>query len=315
MSIKNFLTILVFLCGFSVFVYPQNAEADAARRRQEAENLRRQQERDLNQRRIALDNLQRNSSRTNRAEFKREPLNKSFVLSKKEREARDKLTAPDAEDLALVQDFLKQPHTGIFRLFPDNNCLSNGVIYVDGRCKNIFPGTWLYSFRKKDYSDDVVFDLWLKDGALITDGFLSQGILVKLGNFSLDNVSLESKGAKFLVNFKPAEKAAEIKKQYDQIGAGTASDGYIYSRSAEAKIGEIYLMRVIAYGVPKKVLDKVLNNAEYKTKLKFQTVDRDERKDIITAFRIIRKEADGNLTIVWKRLDERKSPEIIFPDN
>ncbi len=314
MNIKKILITLVFLCGFSVFVYPQNAEADAARRRQEAENLRIQQERDLNQRRQFLDNLQKNS-RTNRTEFKREPLNKSFILSKKEREARNKLTAPDAADVALVEDFLKQPRTGIFRLFSDNNCLSNGVVYIDGRCKNIFPGTWLYSFRKKDYSDDVVFDLWLKDGALITDGFLSQGILVKLGNFSLDNVSLGSRGAKFLVDFKPAEKAAEVKKQYDQIGAGTASDGYIYSRSVEAKIGEIYLMRVIAYGVQKKGLDKVLNNAEYKTKLKFQTVDRDERKDVIIAFRIIRKEVDGNLTIVWKELDERKSPEIIFPNN
>ncbi len=98
------------------------------------------------------------------------------------------------------------------------------------------------------------------------------------------------------------------------IGAGTESDGYIYSRSVEAKVGEVYLMRVIAYSVQKKVLDTVLNNAEDKTKLKFQMIDRDERKDVIIAFRIIKKEADGNLTIIWKEMEKKPSPEIIFPD-
>ena len=301
----------MLLCNFSIFVYPQNADADAARRRQEQENLRRQQERDLNQRRVFLDNLRRNN-RINTTEFKREPLNKSFVLSKKDRELRDKLTAPDNEDLALVEEFLKQPHTGIFRLFPDNDCLTNAVVYVDGRCKNIFPGTWFYSFRKKDYSDDVAFDIWLKDGAFITDGFLSQGILVKLGNFSLENVTLESKGAKFLADFKPARESPEIKKQYDRIGDGIESEGYRYSRNVEAEVGEIYLMRVVGYEVQKMDLNKVLKTGDDKIKFKFQTINRDERKDVIIAFRVIRKEADGNLTIVWKQLDEKKSPEIIF---
>ncbi len=109
-SIKKTLTTLAFLCIFFVSVYPQNAqaEADAARRRQEEETLRRQQEIDLNQRRIALDNLQRNS-RINRTEFKRPPLNKSFTLSKKEREARDKVKENMIEEakqaaLAIVAD-------------------------------------------------------------------------------------------------------------------------------------------------------------------------------------------------------------------
>lgn len=262
----------------------------------------------MNSRRFNLDNLRRIEG-TNRANPKTAPLNKSLALNKKERELLNKLTAPDAEDLALFAEFLKQPRTGIFRLFPDNDCFTNGVVYVDGKCKDVFPGTWLYSFREKDYSDNFVFDVWLKNGRFFSEGFLSQGILVKLGNFSLNNVTLESKGAKFLADFKPAENSAEIRKQYDQIGKGIESDGYKYSRTAEADVGEVYLMRVIAYRVQKKVLDRILgNNAAFY----FQTINRDERKDMIVGFRIIKKEANGVLTIIWKVLDEKQSPEIIF---
>lgn len=310
---KKFLTIFFILGIFSCVCYSQNAAADAARRRQEAENLRQQQERELDARRFNLDNLRRDYG-INRTNSERMPLNKSLTLSKKERELRDKFAAPEAEDVALVKEFLKQPRTGIFRLFPDNNCLTNKVVYVEGKCKDVFPGTWLYSFREKDYSDNLVFDLWLKDGRFFTGGFSAQGILVKLGNFSLDNVTLESKGAKFLVEFEFAEKSSEIKKQYEQIGKKIQSDGYTYSRSAEAEVGEVYLMRVVAYRVQKKVLEKILKGGGYKTEFYFQKINRDERKDITIAFRIIKKQANGILTIIWKELDEKDSPEIMFAD-
>lgn len=310
-NIKKILTAFALLCGFYVSAYSQSTAADAARRRQEAENLRQQQERELDLRRFNLDNLQRING-ANRTSFKREPLKKTLSLSKKEKQLRDKLAAPDAEDLALFEEFLKQPRTGIFRLFPDNDCLTNEVVYVSGKCKDIFPGTWRYSFREKDYSDNFVFDLWLKDGRLITDGFLSQGILTKLGNFSLANVNSESQGVKFLTDFIPSEKSGEIAKQYEKIGKGTEADGYHYSKIAAAEVGEVYLMRVVAYRAQKNVLDKVLQAAGNKTEFDFQIIKQDERKDLTVAFRIIKKEANGVLTIIWKELIEKQSPEIVF---
>lgn len=115
---------------------------------------------------------------------------------------------------------------------------------------------------------------------------MSQSILVKLGNFGLKNVTLESKGANFLINFKPAEKSAEIKKQYDRIGKEIEFDGYKYSRTIEAEVGEVYLMRVIAYRAQKKVVDRILRN---NAALNFQIINQDERKDITVAFRIIKR--------------------------
>ena len=55
-------------------------------------------------------------------------------------------------------------------------------------------------------------------------------------------------------------------------------------------------MRVVAYR----------NDTDAENKL-------DKRVDTILAFRITRKESDGNITILWKELKEQKAPKIIFP--
>ena len=304
--ISQILAAFAILCSFSIYGHGQNPEIDAIRRREQEEYNKRQQERDLAQRRANLENLQ-TYSRATKTTFKR------AVLSKKEKDSRKKFVAIDAADLDLSKDFLKQPHTGIFRIFPDNICFVNGVMEINGSCNNIFPGTWFYSFRAKDYSDDTFFDLFLQNGKLITDGFLSQGILVKLGNFSLDKVNLESKGAKFLVDFKPTEKAKDIKEQYEQIGQGIESDGYKYSREVVAEVGSVYLMRVVAYRLQGKFLNKT-KNIQNETNIRFSMLEQDERVDMVVAFRIIRKATAGNLTIIWKELNKKKSPEAILAE-
>ena len=306
MHIKTILAIFTFLCALSVGGYAQYSPT-ADQVRQQQEERRRQEIIELRIRSAMLDNLQRRYA-PNRSTFKR------ASLSKEERELRDKLVAPNSEDLILVKDFLKQPKTGIFRLFPDNDCFANNVVKVDGKCENTVPNIWYYSFRKNDYSNGMFFDILLKNGSLITDGFLAQGILVKLGNFSLDRVSLEGKGAKFLVNFKPAEKTSDIKVQYDELDRGIESEGFKYSHSAKAEVGGVYLMRVIAYRAQKKSLNKILKNSPLESKSNFEMLEKDERKDITIAFRIIREEINGNLTIIWKELERKESPEVTFLD-
>jgi len=206
---------------------------------------------------------------------------------------------------------LKQPDTGVFRLFPDHECYPKGTLKVDGKCQNIYPGTWFYSFREKDYSDGFFFDLQLKNGKLITDGFLSQGILTRLGNFSLDNVTLQSKGARFLVNFLPAQKESDVKTQSLQIVNGIEADGFKYSKEVTAKVGEVYLMRVVAYRLQGWFLAQATVR-EGITPMLYSLLNQDKRDDLTVAFRIIRANVDGNLTIVWKVLDKKKVPEIIF---
>lgn len=296
----------VILSGVSVYSYGQGLPADA----QGEINWRNEQkriERENNDR-------MRRSSQLNgmqNAKINGGMVYKKTTLSKEDRQRRDRIVAPDPQDLTLLEQFLKQPNTGIFRLFPDNDCFTKGILKVDGKCQSIYPGTWFYSFREKDYSDGFFFDLQLKNGKFITDGFLSQGILTRLGNFSLDKVTLQSKGARFLVGFLPAKKESEVKTQSLQIVNGIEADGFKYSKEVPAKVGEVYLMRVVAYRLQGNFLARTTDE-EGSTPMLYSLLNQDNRDDLTVAFRIIRANPDGNLTIVWKVLDKKKAPEIIF---
>ena len=46
--------------------------------------------------------------------------------------------------------------------------------------------------------------------------------------------------------------------------------------------------------------------------LKFLMLEGDKRKDLILAFRVIRKTPNGSVTILWKELQQNKAPEIVF---
>ncbi|HVE58327.1 MAG TPA: hypothetical protein VNB22_15960 [Pyrinomonadaceae bacterium] len=306
MNFHRIFLVLVFLAGIPVYSYAQGLPPDAQGQiNRQNEERRIQRENDDRMRRSSQINGMQNPKGNGVTVYKKPTLNK------KDRELRDRIVAPDADDLGLLQDFLKQPNTGVFRLFPDYDCYTKGILKVDGKCQGIYPGTWFYSFREKDYSDGFFFDLQLKNGKLITDGFLSQGILTRLGNFSLDKVTLQTKGAGFLVGFLPAKKESDVKTQTLQIADGIEADGFKYSKEAPAKVGEVYLLRVVAYRIQGRFLAQATEK-EGTTPMLYSLLNQDKRDDLTVAFRIIRAKADGNLTIVWKVLDKKKAPEIIF---
>lgn len=301
--------MIVWLAGLTIYSYGQMYPNNQAEIERLSAEKRRQQEQSMIRSTMAnLDRLQSKRGAVYKTVFKRE------MLSKEDRKVRDRLVAPDSEDIGLYGDFLKQPGSGIFRLFADHDCAVGGVIRADGKCKDVFPGTSFYSFREKDYSDNLFFDVFLKDGKIITDSLLAQGILVKLGNFSLDNVDLKSPGAKFLVDFKPAENGTAIKDQYDRIDRGVEADGYKYSKAVTARVGGVYLLRVVAYHLQRKFLDELAADETNRENLKFILLNQDKRADITIAFRIIRQDVNGNLTIIWKELERKSSPEAIFSE-
>lgn len=304
MNYRAFSAIFVIILTFAFSAYSQLTNAEYARRIEQARMVTEAWDRERRSR--LLDQMSQQGVGPKRKIATREEISESRI-----KVFRKVATAPAIEDVILSRDFLKQPNTGIFRLFPDKNCLEKGIVRADKGCADIFPESWFYSFRQEDYSNGLFFDLSLKNGKLYTDGFLSLGILAKLGNFSLDNINLESKGAKFLKEFSPLTEASEIHRQYDEFGKGIESDGYIYSREAKAELGGVYLLRVIAYDVRKSSLNKRAKNGE-NIFSGISLIDKDERKDITVAFRIIKISRTGDLTIIWKELNKKKSPEVVF---
>ena len=229
-------------------------------------------------------------------------------LTKEEKEKIKKIISPSEEDLAKYKDFLKQPDTGIFRLLPDYDCESKNLVRVDGDCANFVSNAWAYSFRWKYYSDENLHDISFKNDTLVSDSFFSQGIMVSLGDLPIENISPTGGGVKYLFDFKPETEFAAVRKQYEQIKKGFENGDYVYSNKLKIKENTTYAIRVIAYKYKDKAKRRFTRNGEKP----LWYLDFDKRKDVIAAFRIVRKSDDGGLTIVWKELQEIKSPTIVF---
>lgn len=230
-----------------------------------------------------------------------------FPFKAKRTKDQDKKLRPNAEDLAKYADFLKKPKTGIFRLMNDVECDSNVyVIRVDDGCQNSIPGSSFYSFREREYTSAYLSDIRFKDGLLISDGLLSQNILVRLGNVPLESLSTSSEGMKFLVNFVPEIVNTAATKQYIEIVKGVRADRYEYRKVLPAAENMTYAMRVIAY-----------RGSFYRSFRGwiFDLISGDDRFDLVVGFRVIRKEEDGNVTILWKELERKKSPKLRYDKN
>lgn len=260
------------------------------------------QQRDLDRRRAEMRSLTIRPGRragTNSSENK--------PLTKEEREKIKKLSEPHPEDLKKYEAFLNQSDTGIFRLYPDFDCEDKHIVRVDGKCLNFVPGMWSYSFRQNERSDKNFQDISYKEDFFETGGFLNQGILVSLDNAQIGNVSLTSDGMKYLVDFKPQTEPEKIRKQYQALSKGIEYDGFNYSDKIKVEENKTYALRVVAY----KYKNKNANDpSDFRDA--FEALSYDKRKDLIVAFQIIRKTDDGGLTVVWKKLQELKSPTIVF---
>ena len=129
------------------------------------------------------------------------------------------------------QSFLKLPNTGIFKLSADPSCATNEkVIVATENClsKAIPGGGTAYSFRKKSHQMLHLADLTLENDIIKSDGLLQQGILVNLGNVDLENITLQSRGIKYLSDFKPASNIDEIEKSISDLNDGIENKGYLY---------------------------------------------------------------------------------------
>jgi len=230
-----------------------------------------------------------------------------FPFRKKLTKEQKKQLEPKAEDSAKYAQFLAQPNTGIFRLLPDNDCEENAfVIKADASCLKSIPEGSFYSFREKEHTSETVADIRLKNGFLISDGILAQGILVKLEDSALERISLKSEGLNYLRDYQPPESSEKAHEQHIKLLRGIKVDKYEYRKAFSAVENTTYAMRVIAY---RGKIIRSLNGYNY------NILDGDKRMDLTLAFRVIRKEPDGSVTLLWKELEQRDSPKLKFTKN
>lgn len=308
-------TLFIVLAGFSLHINAQSNDQGNTNRQQESG----QQQAEI--RKNQQDQLRQNETRgiqANRMDALRRVSENPDIILTPRTEVRDvqpadkptkeqkQLLKPDNQDFIAYEEFLKQPKTGLIKIFPDAGCQDNSrIVRVDDDCLKYIPNSGFYSFRRKKYSSEFFADIRLKNGFLISDGLLTQGIMTAVGDIPLEKVSLADDQLRFITQYKPEAQNKAADAQSKKITKGVKSGDYVYRSSWQAFENNTYVLRSIAY--EGKYLISYPRGA-------FNLLDQDVRKDVTIAFRVIRKNPDGSVTILWKELDHKDSPKLIYPE-
>ena len=212
--------------------------------------------------------------------------------------------APDKTDFDRYAVFLRQSNTGLIKLAADKGCSNDTKIVVGStECQAYtMPGAGnSYSFRVRDYRISRISDLTFTSRSFEARGILQQGILVNIGDVSLEQVTLQTRGLKYLVDFAPEADRNKALDNERKFTKGLKNDGFVYARNIDARENTTYILRSIAYRG--RYIRSVLG-------MDYDEMGFDKRKDVIVAFRIVERHTDGSVTILWKRLAERDSPKI-----
>lgn len=217
--------------------------------------------------------------------------------------------APSAEDVQKYSEFLKTPNTGLTKLAADKGCAENSLVLVaTAECLALtMPGAGSsYSFRTRNYRIPRLADITFTENSFQATGVRLHGIFVNVGDVALEQVTLQTKGIAFLTEFKPEtdfQKAKAIDKQFSE---GIRDNQFLYRRALNAFGKTTYVLRSIAY---RGSYYRAISNYTY------NEFDFDKRSDVVIAFRIVRRHADGAITILWKQLAKQDSPKTKWREN
>jgi hypothetical protein len=190
--------------------------------------------------------------------------------------------SPSAKDLTAFAEFLKQPNTGLIRLFPRG-------LYKDRLTTRGGGAYYSIAGLTHDYGD--AYDIALESvptneyrpPPIAEYNFLTgHGFIAVLGTVQIEKVTLEHNGVKFLATYDPPKTELEFRAQQQRARGGIDQNGYGYNRIAPVTASFTYALRAINYG----------------------------QSDLLVAFRVVRKEIDGSVVILWKTLKEFPKPPL-----
>lgn len=195
---------------------------------------------------------------------------KREVLAESER----LLLAPPAEDLEAYADFLRRPKTGLVRLLPRE-------VFEDKLA--IRGGGAYYSFTRLTHEYGHGSDIELSNDQLST-GFAgaNYGLLVDLGDVPLEEVTRETYGVRQLDEHRPPSQLAKAREEQRRSMEGFEAAGFRYEDRVPARLDNTYALRSIDY----------------------------DTSDVLVAFRVVRKESDGSVVLLWKLLKQYSKPKL-----
>ncbi len=264
--------------------------------------MNRQTQNEINQRSNELKMVEKFPVKSSEAKIVWESIKPLYREPNKEEQL---LLLPDKEDSDKFREFLSRKNTGLIKLIADGGCDKNAdVAVVSPHClKYTMPGAGSsFSFRMSNYTMRHLADLNFTGGKLLSPGIMTQGILVNIGDVPLENVGLQTDGVSFVTDLKPVSNIKEAQEFAGQITKGKKNGNFVYQNLLPASENTTYALRSIAYDgiLPRTIQGITYNEFEF-----------DKRRDVIVAFRIVRRDSDGNLIVLWKQLENKKAPKLI----
>ena len=189
-----------------------------------------------------------------------------------------KILAVSDTDRQEFAAFLKQPETGIIRLLPRET--------YDGNAKRglaINGGGAYYSFLRQTHEYGQGSDIELQMGDLMV-GFAGAdyGMLLNLGDISLDQVVVDHAATRALLDYRPPVKEAEVRGEHRKLWQGIELTGFTFKSRVPAIVSNTYLLRSISI----------------------------DTSDTAVAFRVVRKDTDNSFILIYKVLKSFPKPSM-----
>src|ERR1044072_1277730 len=185
------------------------------------------------------------------------------------------LLAPSDEDRKAFAEFLARPDTGLIRLLPRENW--------DGKLSKRGGGAF-YSFARQTHEYGQGSDLALERGQLMV-GFVGAdfGFMIDLNGMPLEDGSEDTARVRLMASFKVPTTEADARAATRQFGSHEGPNSpWNYRSKLPVIAGQTYALRSINY----------------------------HRSDVLIAFRIVRRDADGSVVLLWKLMKRYPIPDL-----
>ncbi len=184
------------------------------------------------------------------------------------------LLAPAAEDLKAHAEFLARPRTGIVRLLPREKW--DGVLSTRG-------GGAFYSFTRLTHEYGFGSDIGMEQNYFsVGFGGADFGFLVNLGDVPLEVVTTGTDGVRYLATFEVPRAEPGARAEQRRTGAGFEVENWNYAERLPVVARQTYAVRSVDYG----------------------------GSDVLVAFRVVRRDADGSVVLLWKMLKKFDKPVL-----
>jgi hypothetical protein len=98
----------------------------------------------------------------------------------------------------------------------------------------------------------------------------------------VDAITLDHPSVRFLSAYSAATEEPQARLEQRRFGKGTTIDGLLVKESLPVEINATYVLRSINYS----------------------------ESDVLVAFKVIAKDPDGSVTLLWKLLKKYSKPEL-----